>query len=613
MRYFYSTLISFSVLILFTVNSCRKNDAGRIRLGTLKGQVKNVYGQPIAGAYVEATPANDAHILTNASGEYVFEGLPVKEYSITASKESFLTLVQKVTVVEDKTTELNFSLTSGQNYLNISDSAIRTSADNDYRILTIRSNSGWTISTTSQWMSTSKTSGQGNDTVTVSWIGNSGLESRNDSILIQSGQLKKKFVVTQEAWIKLLSIEGILANDAKRIRDSVYIRFNKPVTVKSLKPGYDQCQELINITMADSGRLIKFNYSCAYLGGVFPFTLVVKDDFTNNFAHDIQVPFYRSVKPMEGHITRYLYLNNDRELLIATTRPNRLLDYSIEQNAVIRTYELPDSIPPNNIAFNPYDSKLYIITEQPEVVAMDLASGTITKMFTIVPDDEDNLLYPSIYPYDIGFTKSGIGVIFLNSYGGGLRWKMVDCAQNYKVYKYPYTTTDAYTYLSRAYLNFDQTKLYINQAYGSSNYGILDGATGKIAILRPYPDGVSFQIIPDRKSERFYCRQTLQEFITDLTGNLSPISYYGGLNGGRGDFSYRDGDKDIVFLLTGDNGGFYVLDYKNGATLMSTEALYFLKDFSTTTDGKYGIAYKVTGDTNFTLYIFDTAPFYRHL
>jgi len=74
--------------------------------GTLKGKVTDEDGVPIEGAIITA---NSHQTTTNSSGDYIMS-LPVGNYTVTASKEGYLSNTTTAEILENQTTILNFTL-----------------------------------------------------------------------------------------------------------------------------------------------------------------------------------------------------------------------------------------------------------------------------------------------------------------------------------------------------------------------------------------------------------------------------------------------------------------------------------------------------------------------
>jgi hypothetical protein len=280
--------------------------------------------------------------------------------------------------------------------------------------------------------------------------------------------------------------------------------------------------------------------------------------------------------------------------------------------------------------YNPYNFKIYILGLEkdavwynsedhqyiniPDIYTLDLQTDQFSKALTIIPDEYDHHESPSIHPYYIGFTSSGHGIVCLKTdSNSGLRWKMIDCTKNDSLYIYPYydNIIDEYIDFNSVHMNYNYNKLYLTQPYGSCNYGIYDETTQKISILQPSSTTQGVFIRPNKKSDKFYAGQLYDQFVIDVDGDLSQISYIDNRKYGSADFSYRANEDDVIYFC--DREYFQVLNYSNGQTLMWCDAYYRMRKLTTTMDGIHAIMYRRNENTTSSLYIFDTEYFYRHL
>lgn len=202
-----------------------------------------------------------------------------------------------------------------------------------------------------------------------------------------------------------------------------------------------------------------------------------------------------------GKITDLLLINDDKEVLISTYYPSKILRYSIESNSIIQIYDLSAAISPVKLSFNHYNSKVYIMGSDPnttdisygyieksDVFTLNFHTGELKKAFTVQPDKYDHPQVPSIFPLDLAFTSSGIGILLLdNDDASGLRWKLIDCTKNDSIYNFPGYDgiINQFSWFENVYRNFDNSKLYLTRPWHGGDYGIFDGLTQAISILRP--------------------------------------------------------------------------------------------------------------------------------
>lgn len=625
-------LYLFASLTLF---SCKKEDLVQpeVKVGDVKVTVSNEFGQPIEGAEITIGTRNN---MTDSEGECLFKNLAVKEYEISVSKQSFLPRILKITVVEDIITYVNVTLDTGDAFLNLSESIRYVFSEVGSFNVEVQSNAEWKVETTSSWLESSILIGAGNDIVRISYLESLEDTIRTDSILFMSDTIVKKLLVKQYGPIKLIENQGILADDNQGIPDSVYVLFNKPISVNNIVSHWSTCDCDINYTQTKDKKGVFFSFSCAELGGSYPFSISVSDLAGNEATFEIDATFYDVKRDIDGYITDFLFLNQDKEVLISTFNPSRIIKYSIESDSIIQTYDLSSLMAPINLVWNPYNSKIYVMgnadpnavfihtnVNMPEVYTLDHETGDISLAFISEPDEEDHPQYPANIPYDIGFTRTGLGVILLKANGTTvLRWKLIDSSKNDSIYKYPYydEVVDEWSDFHSVHLNYDGYKLYLTQPDGDVDYGIFDAVSSYMSILRPSSVTRSEEITANRKEEEFYARQLYDQFIIDLSGNLSQITYMDSRHGGHADFSYRENEDNIIYLceeisFVDSRNSFRVLDYNTRTLLKSSDVIDGLLKFSSTIDGKYAIAYipRSGGSEPSSLYIFRTDMFYSHV
>ena len=624
LNYTYRAIILVIFLMLISCGKEENKQPEPPKYGSMKGLIQNEFGQPINGALVKVGTLSTK---SSPLGNYLFEKIEINDYSVSVSKEYFLTDIKQIKVSENEKVNLDFVLITGDVFLDISDSIINLSVQGSSFYVEISSNAAWTVQHTSLWIDHPIENGKGNSSIVFSFPTNQEDTNRIDTIYFTSGSLKKKLVINQHAQMKIIKYEGLLGNREENIIDSIYVLFNKPIErVNSIISGWKMCDCELNYTLTDNNHGLKFSYSCARLGGSFPFSISVIDNDGYLYGENINVTFYKSKLDIEGFVTDFLLINNDKEVLISAFLPSKLIRYSIELDLVTQIIDLSQHISPMKLSYNPYNSKVYIMganpdvdwrfanIDRPDIYTIDLQTNEIIKAITIKPDEKDHPQSPANIPRNIGFTKSGMGIVLLGAnMSSALRWKLIDC-KNDSIYSHP-SINDIDIDFDNVHMNYDNTKLYLTRPYGSCDYGIFDGFTKQISILYPGSATRGSRITPYRKGDKFYAQQLYDQFIIDLDGNMSQISY---LNspGGRSDFSYRENDTNIIYYcegqgVVGSPSAFHVLDYNIGKTLMFCYLVEGIGNFTTTIDGNYGVAFKQNVDVSSSLFVFETEHFHR--
>jgi len=589
-------------IILTLLFSCNKDESGfqANNYGNIEGVIYNEFGQPLEGAKIKIE--SDSTLSDNL-GKYKIEKILVKDYTVSISKETYLTHYEDISIIDGENIEKDFILSVGEEFLNISDSTLTVSKLSGSITIDVISNSSWVISNKSTWVNCSASGGKGSGNVVLSWAENVNSSDRMDSIQFQTGTITQKIKILQKSPVQLIKYEGIIGNGVTDVKDSVYILFNKSVQVEKIISGWEYCISDIKYNSVDNGKGVKFTYPCAELGGVYPFTIKVKDEMNNISTFDVIIPFYKSKLTLDGSIKEYILINNDKEILISTSQPNMIYKYSIEKDSILKTIDLSNTIVPHNIALNHYNGKLYIAGSSNNLYALDINSFSINE----VPIDRSNDSDYYYYPGGILFTSSGFGIMH-----NGSKWRIIDARDEnkIKIIRCKDCVISENSHISRLHLNYDKSKIYIVQSYGSCEFGILNGFTQEVSTLLSPIITRTGDLTPNRLSEKVFVSQKFAQFIMDIDGEMISEQSYGPY-GYIADFSYKQNENNIIYAIDGDF--FKVLNYNTSNTMMWCDILHDLSGLSSTIDGKRVICHKKNNNLTSSLYTFETSYFYMNI
>ena len=421
--------------------------------------------------------------------------------------------------------------------------------------------------------------------------------------------------------IKITGSDYILGNQEKSIPDSFIVDFNKKIYVNYIFLKGGLCLPDIKYEIVNNGTRVRFyNIICSGLGSEYTFEISVRDTSGRVKIDSINYKCYNRKLAVGANIRNYFITNDNKYCWLITTNPNQLLYIDIEQASVIKTIVLPFT--PAKVILNEQNNKLYLIRSADDHVYPNLifqinpVSGVIEKSIPVLPDQYDHPSYQQVYAYDIGFTKSGYGVILIGVNGSsGLRWKIIDSQLNDSIYVHPDWIVanngggnTKFTSFQDVHTNYDKTKILMQELYGSTRLGELDYFTHALVEVVPPNAGTYYNnfISPNKINNTIYFGTVRAQFIlsgSNILGYISPLD----LGFSRSaDFTYISGNElNIYFLRTYE---FSILDYKNAKTLMSCRASYEFHDVNATTNGKYII---IAGTQH--LYIFDTSIFYKYI
>ncbi|OPX34296.1 MAG: hypothetical protein B1H11_11125 [Desulfobacteraceae bacterium 4484_190.1] len=598
--------ILWVLMVIFS--ACKKEkETPVVKFGSLTGKVVNEYDQPIEGVVLELDTKPPKTSETDPSGSYLFNRIPVGSYKLSVSKKAFITQIRDVDILEEETLVLDLKLASGNSYLEISDSLLKmTSSDNTIDVQ-VSSNAAWTVKESSDWITVSSESGQGNSEVSVKILENSGDTVRVDTVIFSCGEITRLLVINQDFPIRLLRWEGVIGDRKTDMPDSAYLLFNKPVTVMKVVSDNSYCNKEIDFQQVNDRKGVAVSFTCAVLGGEYPLNILVYDVRGQRFQKQIWIHFYDDRLDVEGTINCYHILDDKNMAWISTYSPNRLIKISLDDFQILKTIELESS--PTYFVVNPYNDLLYVLLGDNKIHVYNQYTGSNVKNIVFKPEADDHPQYPTIYPYNIGFTKSGYGIVLLCEDGAsGVDWKVIDSAKGDTTYRHKDRGNGPgeYSSFKRVYLNYDHSKLLLTEKYGSCTIVILDGTTHEFEDLVPSSLTRGVFITPNRKNSKIYAGQLYDQFIIDMDGTLSGITYIDNRFGGSADFSYREGEKDIIYFC--DQYYFRLIDYGNYDIPLWCYVLPDLRDFKTSIDGNYAFFYKLTYPGSY-FYKFDTKAF----
>ena len=99
----------FAFILAVLLSACQETTINPTAVGTLRGSVISTLGEPVANARIETSPASSV-VLTDSAGHFSIEGIQAGEYTVTAKLATFRNETVTVTVAENQTTQVVFSL-----------------------------------------------------------------------------------------------------------------------------------------------------------------------------------------------------------------------------------------------------------------------------------------------------------------------------------------------------------------------------------------------------------------------------------------------------------------------------------------------------------------------
>ena len=218
------------------------------------------------------------------------------------------------------------------------------------------------------------------------------------------------FVLSLEQGINIQvdEIKGIIGNSVNDVADSIRLKFNKPVKIDEIRSNWEYCLSSSDFKQTFNDCGVSFTFSCSELGGVYPFNIEVSDESGNKLESEIKAPFYHKRLDFDGdakNILDYMFINDDKEILITTQNPSQISRYSLETFSVVNVYDLPPAFITRKLTFNPFDSKIYFVgsaNEEGFLYSLNIQTTGIVEEIKFMPYEEDHPQHPYILPYDIG-------------------------------------------------------------------------------------------------------------------------------------------------------------------------------------------------------------------
>ncbi|MEM8900214.1 MAG: BACON domain-containing protein, partial [Bacteroidota bacterium] len=470
-----------------------------------------------------------------SNGTSLFLNIPSETYTVSISHKKFISQSEEIFVKPNDTTEIGIRLNPGETCLSLTDSIFQVNADSHKLSVSVESNSKWVVASNSSWIIPSLKSGDGDQELEIQINQNESLDLREGIIEVSSGDLERQIKITQGSILVYDSYSfkpGNLEGDAV---DSVYLRFNNPVEVTYIVQKFNNCNHRIKHNYLNEGKTVRFSFDCAKLGGIYPIEFKVNDSFGNTILARDTIEFFDQRIVIGGRILDYQIDDNTNTFWVSTTHTNKITAYDIDDLSVKFQMDLPYA--PTAFCLNPYNKYLYIApSSDPMVYVYEMFSNTLVKKIPNSAEPGDHPEYPKIYPYDIEFTSSGLGVVLTKDYRGfSTRWKIIDSSKGDTVYVVNQSSTLPIKF-EKIYSNFNNSKILFLETSGSAKLTVLDGNSGELSRFFPSSSTRGTFITPNRKNGSFYMGQLYNQFVTDLENNKTSETLFDNREFGSADF-----------------------------------------------------------------------------
>jgi hypothetical protein len=548
-------------LLVILLLQCEKERTEKpvIYFGRLKGIVINEFDQGIDQVTVTVHSATINRVITGETGGYYLtDSLPVDDYDVTVSRADFISATKTTSIVKNLTTQLDFKLEAGMTSMKIEDSIIYGVANNGQSAIRVNSNTNWIIQETSSWLTTTKSSGKGDDSFYILWTDNSGNSERTDTVTVICGPIVKKIIVIQYPRVKLLEYYSVMGNADIPNSDSIVMIFNRPVTVDYMKHNYLVCSEVKKFTYEDDNHVVKFSFNCGSIGESLEFVLSVTDSSGQNLMRNLKVNLYSSMFVTGGNITDYLITDDNSRVIVATENPNKIWILSMDSLNLLGSIDL--SVRPASISFNPANGLIYMITSQPyaaSIYAFSLETKSLIHTIEVKPTIDDASDYPCTFPLGMDFTASGLGIVTLtNITNFQHKWRIIDSHKGDSLYVSEYfgSGTGKYTSFRTIHHFFDRSALLLIKENEPSKVIMADNQTLVFSSFNSPNTDAIISIIPDKKETSALIVQNGQQFIIDKSGTIQHLDMQ----------SIQCDDADFCLTKSRNKGIFFANSTKFG-------------------------------------------------
>lgn len=584
----------------------------RILYGELEVCVRNEFDQNLEGAKVAS---GSISATTNKEGVCRILALTEGTHKIEVSKEGFVGTTEQVTLKYGVPEYLTVKLKAGDTALSVDQTELKFQRKGGKQEISIESNVGWTVEASDDWITLNVKDGGGNAKVEVQ------VEENNDSVrrgevIITAGDKKKTVNVLQAEPIRIMDIRYELGSDG--ISDFFEIDYNMPIFLDGkIEEPWNTSTEFQPVSLNER-KTLRLNYDHLWLGGEYTFTIPVKNEDGDTYNDPVTIKVYTSKWRYEGRF-RFFHLDNDGKTAWATTRePNRLLQISLEDGSIVKSFDLPRA--PGDFTVNPYNGLLYVtFTDQlfseyhSAIAVIDPKTG---KWVHEIPFDfMDDEQYPMIYPFDIEFTKQGWGMVLVCSkHTSGHLWCYMDSADDHRIIRSP-EITDSF---GEVHPNYDQTKLVTFSPFNIAEMFLVDGVDSQPTPYKftKYTYGnFTRKVFHRKRNSLFFAAPPYFQFILDVdTDTYSELTYASSFDA-FADFDYTVTDSNRLWYFYGDNGmHLYILDMDKATWLFQQPTEWYgMHAVHSLMDEKHLLVLNVDLDAPVSdIYLLDIKEFSRH-
>jgi hypothetical protein len=312
------------------------------------------------------------------------------------------------------------------------------------------------------------------------------------------------------------------------------------------------------------------------------------------------VDFFEQKYVLEGVLQQKYVDHKDNSIWILTYGKNLLYKISMADLSVVHKFEIP--FVPRGFAINDLKKEIYVYAyHKPYFEVYNQFTFKYLRRINILKDDFDYPDYPVVYPYDLQFTKSGIGIFSLEAgVSSALKWKIIDSQNNdlirsHSQYGFDFYNFGEYSSFDRIYQNYDKSKLMMVCATCFGGIAVYDPETDKFSHAFPGYITRSDFLVPNRTNDLVYVLQLYnQSLLNPVTKFETENSLFSTIGQGlSADFAYNSGNESLVYFYKDNN--LAKIDYST----MKYETLRTyagLSDIVVSSEGKSLFFFRIIGN-----------------
>ena len=400
-------------------------------------------------------------------------------------------------------------------------------------------------------------------------------------------------------------------------RDSLFINFDGKI-VSSTIPHYDWVSDVDyyypenRVILHDTTLVLVFDGHQADRFGQdneYGFTVTGEDGSESPVS--VKIPFYDHVIHVNEDVFQMSLYNDEKEIVFFAGRKLVRMDYKTGE--VIREYEFPD-LKGDILCYteNRHNGLMYVWSRSPnngvdvfpEIYALNPESGEL--WLALAVPEKDGEIYQFREPVDLAFTKYGSGIVILSCKGSsGSHLGCIKVVEDgtlvfeemaeYQDYESEYTFSNILYYADWLAESQDGTFVYC-VTRGWAYYYEFNGETCRLEVGYCGPDQKMYTT-PNKKNGIWLMRELYSQYLLYPDGTTSPAWHLDGRHEGGADFCYTPGYEHLI--ITFERQEFHkeaarvqMIDTASGDLVFSKSLLQDQQEFQTTSDGKYGIAYR---------------------